>query len=359
MQSMPDGAIDNTPMAALVQDLECDPIFAMSQGSKELFHSNLLGWYLGRFLAVAEALMGTSPVRVLREKHHTDLMVEADGHPTLVIENKVFALPDTDQLTRIAAKLQNSAPRLVLLSLSDPGWSAGTWTTPDEQVWTWLSYQGLAELLRPTVPVVTADDRYAGATLVRWLDLMAKLCTLVEAVGRPSLDEPLTLPKEQRTLLDRVRLDSPVQKMRFQRVATALAAQGVSAGVTLTNNTGLIDWFTEGPDGLKWGWQLQGHQFRLAIIVPEGHTGYGRREEHRAAREAEAAQRASFFNFDTLVELGLAASAKPTKFLRYNPDFVYQYVAVPGITVGQAVELGLYYTEEIQNLANWQGSQRD
>ncbi|MHA6758425.1 PDDEXK-like family protein [Streptacidiphilus sp. PAMC 29251] len=343
---MSDGMIHNSPLRALVEDLERDPIFAMSQGSKELFHSNLLGWYLSRFPPVAEALMGTaSPVRVFREKHHTDLMVRAVGHPTLVIENKVFALPDTDQLTRIAAKLKDSAPRLVLLSLTDPDWPAGSWSTPDGQQWTWLGYQELAERLRPTIPAVAADDSYAGATLGRWLDLTAKLCTLVETVGRPPLNELLTLDKEPRTLLDRVRLDAPVQKMRFQQVATELAAHGVTAGVTLTNNTGLIDWFTKGPDGLTWGWQLQGHQFRLAIIVPEGHAGHGRRDEHQAAREAEAARRASFFNFDALVDLGLAASAKPTKFLRYNPNFVYQYIAVPGITVGQAVQLGLYYTQ--------------
>jgi hypothetical protein len=35
-------------LAALVAALRGDPVFAMSLGSKELFHSNLLAWFLER-----------------------------------------------------------------------------------------------------------------------------------------------------------------------------------------------------------------------------------------------------------------------------------------------------------------------
>lgn len=47
--------------------LDGDVVFAMSQGSKELFHSNMLGWYLRRFPFLRETLLGAGrrnrPVR--------------------------------------------------------------------------------------------------------------------------------------------------------------------------------------------------------------------------------------------------------------------------------------------------------
>lgn len=111
---------------------------------------------------------------MLREKHHTDLMVQTPGQQTLVIENKVFALPDTEQLDRIAAILKADAPRLVLLSLTDPGWVDNTWTTPEGLMWTWLSYGQLADRLRLVVPAVADADDYAGTTLTVWLKLTRK-----------------------------------------------------------------------------------------------------------------------------------------------------------------------------------------
>ncbi len=95
---------------ALCSQLVADPIFAMSLGSKELFHSNLLGWFLEQFPPVAEvfaaAWSGPGPVaalRVLREQRHLDLVAEVPGYQAVVVENKMFALPEEDQLDRYAA----------------------------------------------------------------------------------------------------------------------------------------------------------------------------------------------------------------------------------------------------------------
>jgi hypothetical protein len=41
-------------LARLVDALADDPVFAMSLGSRELFHSNLLAWFLDRFPIVRE-----------------------------------------------------------------------------------------------------------------------------------------------------------------------------------------------------------------------------------------------------------------------------------------------------------------
>jgi hypothetical protein len=102
-------------LRCLAARLDSNVVFAMSQGSKELFHTNLLGWYLHRFPDLRTALLDAWQVpalpgdpdhqaRVRREWRNLDLVVHEPGRSALVIENKVFALPDTVQLDRYTAQ---------------------------------------------------------------------------------------------------------------------------------------------------------------------------------------------------------------------------------------------------------------
>ena len=219
------------------------------------------------------------------------------------------------------------------------------WTSPRGRTWRWLSYRPLGERLAPALPAVTAADAYAGATLDRWLGHFTQLEDLARMAGRPSPEEPLMLPPGQRAVLLAARLDAAVQKMRCQQVAAGLTARGVPAHAGLTRGTGLVDWFTGSPAGLRRGWQLQGEQFRLAIVVPPGHPGYGRDTKNRAAREEEAARQAGLFDFGSLP--AAITTAPAAGFRHYAPDFVYQYALVPGITVSQAIQAGSDYARRI------------
>ncbi|MER5660412.1 PD-(D/E)XK nuclease family protein [Streptomyces mirabilis] len=344
---------DAVGLAELVEAMEADLVFTMSLGSKELFHSNLLGWFITHHPSVAEAVTGSAgPVQVEREKLNTDLLIRGEGRPPLVIENKVFALPDSSQLDRIAQKFDGQNARLVLLSLTPPTWGEQAWTSPGGYEWTWLSYEQLAQLLHPTVAQVAAADGYAGETLVRWLDLMGRLGDLIRLVGQPTLDEPLQLPRSQREILHTARLDVPVQKMRYQRIAIELGDRGLTGVHTnLTNGTGLVNWYTDSPHEFSWGWQLQGEQFRLAIVVNEDHPGYGRSAKHKAIRKEEARRHSDFFTFDSISGAGPVGPVR-VEFGDYNPDFIYKYVTIPGITVAQAVDLGVEYAQRIEQLGS-------
>src|ERR1700760_5161094 len=106
-------------VAAVVAELASDPMFAASQSSKELFHSNMLAWYLQRWpqarseLARAWNLPLDHPddqVVIGREEHHLDLVMKAAGRLVLVVENKVFALPDETQLARYTAAIRQEMP---------------------------------------------------------------------------------------------------------------------------------------------------------------------------------------------------------------------------------------------------------
>jgi hypothetical protein len=281
---------------------------------------------------------------VLREKEYTDLLIRHGDQRLMLIENKVFALPDARQLARLGDPPRLGAAKLVLLSLTSPGWPDGTWTSPAGTRWTWLGYHRLSGKLRPALAGVAAADAYAGATLERWLDHLAHLEELARIAGRPSGDDPVMLPEAQRAILRGARLDAAVQKMRYQQVAAGLAARGVTATVGLTRGTGLVEEFADGPDGLRWGWQLQGDQFRLTIIVPQRHPGHGRDRESRAAREQEAARHPGYFDFSAEAVSGRVTAGR---YCHYAPDSVYRYVRMPGITVEQAVQLGYEYSQRI------------
>jgi hypothetical protein len=133
----------------------------------------------------------------------------------------------------------------------------------------------------------------------------------------------------------------------------------VETYVGLSNRTALIQSFAEGPEGITFGWQLQGPQFRLALIVPDGHPGDGTSKKHLEAQFAEARRWPGFFEFGPIEGGKPVVPADPGEFRRYNPNFLYRYVPVPQLTVGQAVELGTEYTARTARwCAEQEGGQR-
>ena len=121
---------DADALERIVHNLESNPILAMSLGSRELFHSNLLAWFISSYEPVTRALGLPGGISVLREKEHTDLLIKHDDQRLMIIENKVFALPDASQLARLGDPPRPGAAKLVLLSLTPPGWPDCTWTSP-------------------------------------------------------------------------------------------------------------------------------------------------------------------------------------------------------------------------------------
>ncbi len=90
----------------LCSRLEDNELLHLSLGSKELFHSNLLGWFPERFpdaaVSALQPWLRPEPDRevhrVRREHLSLDLIIELPGYAPMVIENKVFSLPDEKQL---------------------------------------------------------------------------------------------------------------------------------------------------------------------------------------------------------------------------------------------------------------------
>lgn len=147
----------------LLAELGANPVFAMSLGSKELFHSNFLGWllehrrdiFLPKLLDAAEIRAtpdkddgSDNRAKVSREHNSFDLTVEINKDEILIIENKFKSLPRSRQLAEYARKAQKAykvkTAHLVLLSPSPL--PRGTSTE-----WKYLSYEKLLVILRGVI----------------------------------------------------------------------------------------------------------------------------------------------------------------------------------------------------------------
>jgi hypothetical protein len=356
----------------LCDQIDSEPLFHLSLHSKELFHSNLLAWFADTYPQAAYAVFsrwaevrpGAPHMRAGRELRHLDLVIQLGDLQPLVIENKVFALPDSAQLEGIVASHLGKLvdPSLILLSLLDPGWDAGILRCPPRHVWHHVSYAELADALDEVVPSLATSPGADGfgtdvvRHYVRLIRLLDQLMTLVEPQGG---EDRIALGPEVLRLLSNLRLDSPAGKRRAQLAISAARGKSgdavndrpITYVASLTRRLPLAEAFVSLPTGDKLGWQYQQGQFRLAVKVPTGNLyGSGTAVQHR--REAHVLDHyAKWFDFAALLEVVPEAEGDVPRIEaagglhRFNPDFAYRYRKVPDLTFRQLAEVSARYLD--------------
>jgi PD-(D/E)XK nuclease superfamily len=349
--------VKRTELDETVKRLKAEPLTHLMLGHRELFHSNILAWFFECMPESADEVFGsltrtsprTSTVRtVRREKKNLDLWFAWPGRCPLVIENKVFSLPDEAQLASYgeSARAGGEDPTLSLLSLSNPSW-------PDDRKviagheWHWLSYPDLAERIRSALPPECAS--YECQTMRHYSHVVDLLSDLVSRVVVTDPKETIQLPLDVEGALGDDRLASVMAKLRAHSVANCVALALRDAGFGqaevgsgLTHAQSLVEWFigVERAPEARAGWQLQEDQFRLALIAP--HLK-GTQPEQRQARFEFAKANEDLFDFAAIDDI-LGTSAAPLMpilrasshgFNRFDPDFVYRYKQAPDLTVAQ------------------------
>ena len=336
--------------------LHANPVLHMSLHSKELFHSNLLGWIVEAHPDLGAAALspwlqpdrGQERLRVRREHHQLDLIVELPGYRALVVENKVFSLPDEQQLARydekniVEAGLADASR--VLLSLPDPGWQI--WRS-----WTWISYEALVERLAAIVEPLRVRDGFAAELLERYLAMVNDLLQVVALTQIADDAEPVALDVDRLELLRPVRLHDVMQKLRARHLMRRLEELYQHDGLTyawtqvdLSNGAVLMTTAVQLPGGDQVGWQLQGAQWRRFLKAAQLQ---GRGPAAKDARSVYAeAGHTRWFTFAKEQELGPFQEMRRTGFNHYDPDFVYRYVKTPGLTVSELVIMATSVVEE-------------
>jgi hypothetical protein len=123
-------------MKATIESLKKSPLFNLSLSSKELFHSNFIGWVISnypnemwnifsKYTDLDAKKFKIKENSVFREQNHIDIMfdvIEKDGDEKnehkIIIENKVKSLPYFEQLQEYSKKFKGA--KCILLSLSTP-----------------------------------------------------------------------------------------------------------------------------------------------------------------------------------------------------------------------------------------------
>jgi len=346
------GEVNDEDFRTIAARIEANPLGRIMHGQRELFHSNLIGWYFDQLPAAADATFrpfaraGEDTGRwVDRERGHMDLVFHWPDRAPLVIENKVFSLPDRVQLEKYerAASAWSPRPALVLLSVSAPDFDLGEWRH--------LGYAELAMRLRDALPT---DSTYEVETMRRYAALVSDLHHLVASVDVQSEDEPVWLPWSLLSAISTSQMRAALQKARAQRVARLLnaAIPGLEtpAKGDLSNATPLVEVLerarVDGVD-MRLGWQLQGDQFRRAAVL-WGRGIDGRTSESRERREEISRAHPEFFRFPA----GLPQEHHGRKeFNHFAPSFVYQYVRTPDLTIAQLRQAALAIHAEVRALS--------
>jgi len=296
------------------KNLYNSPLFQLSKGSKELFHSNFLYWLSnvdwGVFVFVIRQLAGPSSgkfwweanhspsknnIKVLREHNHFDLSIYIlDGkkwRPVLVLENKVKSFPDHKQLADYEQKAlnewkpQNGAGKVtfILLSLVNPT----QYHTPGGGLsgkgkWIHRSYQDLAYILKQ----VGLYTQYHQEILDDYIQFIKELDHLTKTGFNLSPNDsfihkvyPWAIKGVGGDAISELGLDDLRQKLHFaqlkEMVIKKLQAKGYGSILSLPNgqtakvtfssnlhhNIGLADVFVE-YKGHRLGVQLQGNAYQ-------------------------------------------------------------------------------------------------
>ncbi len=319
-----------------------NPWFQLSTAGQELFHSNMLYW-LAKYRwtesrPVWELLAPTladrkDPPQVLREKRHIDLTLRGKKDESfLVLENKTSAVPSRKQLEKYQDDLRKKGfeghGHWVLLSLIEPASLPGPWEH--------VSYDKLGLALER----VSLDDEDA-ALLKGYRGLVAGLIQL----SRDWLihDEPafvaqrFSYEKSAWDAMAEARMLTLVQKLRmsrFARIVQDRLSEGYPEVVPgLTRGLGLAEFFCDGADGIQFGWQIQGQQFRLAArTVKVG-------DEKKAATSAleDIKQGHNIFSgyFEApeclagLLPNGSDFMKTRSEFCTFGDEFIYKYKIIP------------------------------
>lgn len=331
----------------LLAAFEADLIWAMSRGAQELFHSNTLAALLTEHPRAAAPLAGlfadddsTTEWNVWREWKHLDLVAEsASGRGRFVVENKLYSVPYPAQLASYCSKplpwaknpgrTGDSKTRYHLLSLMAPAFELPT-------PWRWVPYEHLLRALDQLDPTHFGED----ATLVeRYRVLVRRLVELKDAVDpRQDVEGPFALD-EAFGILPSKYFFGPIQRMRFSGLAQLISdefGEHLPLVVDISKAEGSITYTRRLSDDRAVGWQFQGGQLRLFVLVQDaGLVGKG--ERLAAARAAIVdAEYVSFADFSSVAavlgkRLGPLVQG-PGEWRRFAPDFVYRYCKVDPTT---------------------------
>ncbi len=213
-------------MKSIIKNLKSSPLFHISLGSKELFHSDFLQWFGENYLELFGQLF-IKYVReepsskqicensIMREKNNLDLTFSYENGQEVIIENKVKSIPTKEQLERYS--INDDSKNYVLLSLSKPIFfdSNQQYTSENGTIWQYMSYDELKKGLNNIVDLI--DDVYHKLIVKDYINFITELIKIDELCIIYE-DDTFTFIEEYSELKE-IRMHDFYQKRKYELLA--------------------------------------------------------------------------------------------------------------------------------------------
>lgn len=218
--------VTQTDTGCELVDLKDLLIYRMSNGSHELFHSNVIAWMLEHdhlFAGVFFSELKGQPYQVFREKKHMDIVLETDSG-AYVIENKFKSLPGAYQLERYQNSYEKEKPAKsfvagVLLGVHD--------VLGNEclEKWHYVDYEDIASYIDSSVVnAPCADEKFFDhLAIIQYGRLIRKLKECLEREINWQGDR-MPMPNEF-ALLEGIQLRDLCKKIQTAVFARRLSKQ--------------------------------------------------------------------------------------------------------------------------------------
>jgi PD-(D/E)XK nuclease superfamily len=230
-----DRGVRDRTFAEEIATLKRSPLFSLSLGSKEHFHSNFLSWIgtvypqqtgrlLARFLQhqSGDCSLAAEPDR---EKQNIDVWFKFKNGDELILENKVKSIATKGQLedyTDEQLARRGGQKNFLLLSLTRPHFVKGDAFPIGNTTWHFLDYAGLAALMSNLIGTISESYHreilrdYVQFSMI--LDRIGKCADINFEVDTFSFNRGRIVE-----LLKSVRMDDVYLKQKFAIIAEELA----------------------------------------------------------------------------------------------------------------------------------------
>ena len=209
-----------TQFSQTSQRLTTNPLYALSLGSRELFHSNFLAWLFEYRSDAIEGVLAQpfQATRIERERHNIDLiLIDEKRKHVIAIENKVKDTAKAEQLESYSAALSSAFDhsewqvRKVLLTLFPPAFTLEGWES--------YSYRQLGERI---AALEFHADALASTIVQCYSGMATDLSDLAEQIvaydtihGKYWFQpEPAPEARQISAVPDRMRFHDTIQKYR-------------------------------------------------------------------------------------------------------------------------------------------------
>ena len=302
--------------------LNKSPIYAMSLGSKELFHSNFWAWMIEKYPCFAKVFFENLDDNILvkREEKHRDITIWK-GDEAYVIENKLKSIPTKDQLERYTKDLGNKFKSGILTGLVSPNFDLKGIN------WDFISYSGIEEKIPEILSnnEIEMDDFYKSI-LEEYCGIIKRISKIIVGLLSKGDDDSFFIA-DKHTLdkLKTIRLDDVYKKLISSKFIEYFKNKNNSISEKLTisqdysRGDAIMDFKIEnGDDSI--GVQIQGNKFK---ILAERKKLNCHNELFNKYKDCEW-----FGEYDTLnKKIFHKATNRKNEYNKYSgkTSFVYQY----------------------------------